>query len=82
MKKILLTLLAVSILTGVSAQTKKCGIDTKALVKEESAQGATTVRMLAQVVPGYDRGLLEKAGIVIGAEAGDVISLRVPVVQQ
>ena len=79
MKKILLTLLAVSILTGVSAQTKKCGIDTKALVKEEIAQGATTVRMLAQVVPGYDRELLEKAGIVIGAEAGDVISLRVPV---
>lgn len=79
MKKILLTLLALSILTGVSAQTKKCGIDTKALVKEEIAQGATTVRMLAQVVPGYDRELLEKAGIVIGAEAGDVISLRVPV---
>ena len=32
MKKILLTLLAVSILAGVSAQNKKCGIDTKAFV--------------------------------------------------
>ncbi len=79
MKKILLTLLAVSILAGVSAQNKKCGIDTKALVQEEIAAGATSVRMLAQMAPGYDRSLLEKAGIAIGSEAGDIVTLRVPV---
>lgn len=79
MKKILLTLLAVSILTGVSAQTKKCGIDTKALVAEEIANGATHIKMLAKMAPGYDRGVLEKAGMVIGAQAGQIITLRVPV---
>ena len=79
MKKILLTLLAMSILIGASAQTKKCGIDTKALVAEQIAAGATSIDMLAKMVPNFDRNVLEKAGIVIGAQAGQIITMRVPV---
>lgn len=79
MKKILFTLLAMSILIGGSAQNKKCGIDTKALVAEQIAAGANTIDMLAKMTPNYDRGILEKAGMVIGAQAGQIITLRVPV---
>lgn len=79
MKKILLTLLTLSLLSNVMAQTAKCGIDTKALLKEEVAAGATTVSFLAKMVPDFDRGVLEKAGIVVGAQAGDIVTLRVPV---
>ena len=79
MKKILFTLLAMSILIGATAQNRKCAIDTKALVAEEIAAGATHIKMLAKMVPGYHREDLEKAGMVIGAQAGQIISLRVPV---
>lgn len=79
MKKILFTLLAMSVLLGATAQTRKCAIDTKALVAEEIAAGATEINMLAKMVPGFDRGVLEKAGIAIGAQAGQIITLRVPV---
>ncbi len=79
MKKILFTLLAMSILLGASAQNKKCAIDTKALVTEEIAAGATHVNMLAKMTPDFDRSMLEKAGMVIGAQAGQIITLRVPV---
>lgn len=79
MKKILFTLLAMSILLGASAQNKKCGIDTKALVAEQIAAGATSIDMLAKMVPGFNRDILEKAGMIIGAQAGQIISLRVPV---
>lgn len=79
MKKILFTLLAMSVLMGANAQNKKCGIDTKALVAEEIAAGATSIDMLAKMAPGYNRGVLEKAGMVIGAQAGQIITLRVPV---
>ena len=79
MKKILFTLLAMSILLGASAQNKKCGIDTKALVSEQIAAGATYIDMLAKMVPGFDRDILEKAGMSIGAQAGQIITLRVPV---
>ena len=79
MKKIIFTLLAMSILVGASAQNKKCGIDTKALVAEEIASGATHINMLAKMVPNFDRGVFEKAGIVFGAQAGQIITLRVPV---
>ena len=79
MKKILFTLLAISILSGASAQVKKCAIDTKALVAEEIAAGATHIDMLAKMAPGFDRSLLEKAGMTIGAQAGQIITLRVPV---
>lgn len=79
MKKILFTLLAMSILMGVSAQNRKCGIDTKALVADRIAEGATSIDMLAKMVPGFDRGTLEKAGMAIGAQAGQIITLRVPV---
>ena len=60
MKKILFTLLAMSILMGASAQNKKCGIDTKALIAEQVATGATHIDMLAKMVPGFDRAILEK----------------------
>lgn len=79
MKKIIFTLLAMSILVVAQGQTRKCGIDTRALVKEEVAKGATELRFLAKMVKGYDRDRLEKAGITIGAEAGDIVTLRVPV---
>ena len=79
MKRIILTLLSVSLLGAVSAQTAKCGIDTKALVREEIAAGAESIGFLVKVVPNYDRAVFEKAGIVIGAEAGQVVTMRVPV---
>lgn len=81
MKKTLIITLALSILTVAGAQVKKCGIDTRALVAEEIAAGNTTVNMLAKMVPGYDRSVFEKAGIVIGAEAGQIVTMRVPVSQ-
>lgn len=80
MKKILFTLLAMSTLMGATAQNKKCAIDTKALVTEEIAAGATHINMLAKMTPDFDRSVLEKAGIVIGTQAGQIITLRVPVV--
>ena len=79
MKKILFTLLAMSLLIGASAQSTKCGIDTKALVAEEVAAGAQSVRFLAKMAPNFDRGVMEKAGIVIGAQAGDIVTLTVPI---
>ena len=79
MKKILLTLLALSTLLCASAQLTKCAIDTKALVREEIASGATELRFLAKMAPGYDRGTLEKTGIRVGSEAGDIVTLTVPV---
>jgi len=79
MKRILLTILAISILTGATAQTRKCGIDTRALVAEEIAQGATTLKMLAQMATNYDIKALLNAGITVGAQAGDVVTLHVPV---
>ena len=79
MKKIVIMLLALSLLGGVTAQTAKCGIDTKALMGEEVAAGATTISFLAKMAPGFDRAVLEKAGIVVGAQAGDIVTLRVPV---
>lgn len=79
MKRIILTLLAVSLLGAVSAQTAKCGIDTKALVREEVAAGAESIGFLVKVVPNYDRNVFEKAGIVIGAQAGQVVTMQVPV---
>lgn len=79
MKKIILTLLAVSLLATVSAQSAKCGIDTKALVREEVAAGAQTVSFLVKVVPNYNRDVFEKAGVIIGGQAGQIVTMRVPV---
>ena len=79
MKKVLFTLLTVCFLGTSMAQTAKCGIDTKALVREEVTAGATTLSFLAKMNPGFDRARLEKAGIVIGAQAGQIVTLRVPV---
>lgn len=79
MKKTLFTLLAISLLATVGAQTYKCGIDTEALVAEQVKAGAASIRFLARMADGYDRGTLEKAGVVVGSEAGDVVTLRVPV---
>ena len=79
MKKILAILLAINLIGLASAQSPKCGIDTKALVAEEVAAGAHSIRFLAKMAPGFDRGAMEKAGIVFGAKAGDIYTLRVPV---
>ena len=79
MKRIILTLLAVSLLATVSAQTAKCGIDTKALVREEVAAGAETISFLVKVVPNFDRTAFEKAGVVIGGQGGPIVTMRVPV---
>ena len=78
MKKSLLILLAISLVSIASAQTAKCGIDTKALAAEEVAAGAQSLRFLAKMAPGFDRAAFEKAGIVFGAQAGDIYTLRVP----
>ena len=48
MKKIVIMLLALSLLGGATAQTAKCGIDTKALMGEEVAAGATAADDHAQ----------------------------------
>ena len=79
MKKIIITLLAVSLLATVSAQTAKCSIDTKALVREEVAAGAQTISFLVKVTPNFDRTPFDKANIVIGAKAGQIVTMRVPV---
>jgi len=79
MKKVLFSLLALCILGTTMAQSAKCGIDTKALMREEVAAGATTISFLAKMNTGYDRNVLEKAGIIIGAQAGQIVTLRVPV---
>ena len=79
MKKILFTLLAMSLLGAVWAQGAKCAIDTKALVAEEVAAGAQSLRFLAKMAPGFDRAAMDKAGIRIGAVAGDIVTLTVPV---
>lgn len=79
MKKILFMLLSLSLMGAAVAQMSKCGIDTRALVAEEVAAGAQSIRFLAKMAPGFDRGVMEKAGIVFGAQAGDIVTLRVPV---
>lgn len=79
MKKIILSLLTLCILGSALGQGAKCGIDTKALIGEEVAAGATRLSFLAKMQPGFDRAVLEKAGIVVGAQAGQVVTLRVPV---
>ena len=79
MKKIIFSMLTLCILCTSMAQSAKCGIDTKALVREQVAAGATTLPFLAKMQPGFDRGRLEKAGIVIGSQAGQIVTLRVPV---
>lgn len=79
MKKIVITLLAVSFLATLSAQTAKCGIDTKALVREEVGAGAETISFLVKTTPNFDRTPFEKADIVIGAQMGQIVTMRVPV---
>ena len=79
MKKILFTLLTMSILIGAQAQEKKCAIDTKTLVAEQIAAGATSIDMMAKMVPGFDHSVFEKAGITFGAQAGQIVTMRVPV---
>lgn len=79
MKRIILTLLAVSLLATVSAQSAKCGIDTKALVREEMAAGAQSISFLVKMVPNYNRDVFEKAGVIIGGQAGQIVTMRVPV---
>lgn len=79
MRKIAFTLLAMSLLATVSAQTAKCGIDTKALVREEVSAGAQAISFLVKVNPSFDRTPFEKAGIAIGAQAGEIVTMRVPV---
>lgn len=79
MKRILLTLLTMSALMGAAAQTTKCGIDTRALVAEELTSGATQIRFLAKLAPGFNPSALEKEGITVGARAGNIVTLTVPV---
>lgn len=79
MKRILLTLLTMSALMGAAAQTAKCGIDTRALVAEELTSGATQIRFLAKLAPGFNPSALEKEGITVGARAGNIVTLTVPV---
>ena len=80
MKKILFSLLALCALSSSFAQKVKCGIDTRVLVGEQIASGATHIDFLAKMAStDFDRGTLQKADIVIGGQAGDIVSLQVPV---
>ena len=80
MKKILLSILMLCVLGSTAAQTAKCGIDTKALVREQVAAGATSIGFLAKMAStNFDRDVLAKAGITVGAQAGQIVTLRVPV---
>lgn len=80
MKKILLSLLALCALSTAIAQEVKCGIDTRVLVKEQIAAGVTHMDFLAKMSgPEFDRDRLLKADIVIGGQAGNIVSLQVPV---
>ena len=79
MKKIILTLLTASLLTTAMAQTSKCGIETKALLREEVKSGAATLNFLAKMAPNFDIKALESKGISVGAQAGDIVTLHVPV---
>ena len=79
MKKIIFSLLTVCILSSAVAQSTKCAIDTKALLRQEVAAGATNIAFLAKMVPGFDRDALLKAGITVGAQAGQIVTLHVPV---
>lgn len=79
MRKILFTLLAISLLAVSKAQTNKCGIDTRVLAAEQIAAGATHIDMLAKLAVGYDGVDLQKAGIEFGARAGQIVTMRVPV---
>jgi len=78
MKKTVFMLLALSLLTCVSAQSRKCSVETKALVKERVENGETTIGFLAKMAEGFNRGILEKEGIRIGAQAGQIVTLKVP----
>ena len=79
MKKILLSILTLCTLGSTMAQTAKCGIDTRALVREQVEAGATSIGFLAKMTQGFDRDALSKAGITVGAQAGQIVTLRVPV---
>lgn len=79
MKKAVLTLLAVCTLGIIMAQTPKCGIDTKALAQEEIRAGATSLRFLAKMAVGFNPKPFEAAGIRFGAQAGQIVTLTVPV---
>lgn len=79
MKKIVITLLTSCILGTALAQSAKCGIDTKALVQEQVTAGVDNIAFLAKMVPGFNRSQLEKAGITIGAQAGQIVTLHVPI---
>lgn len=79
MKKILFSLLTLCVLGSTMAQSAKCGIDTKALIREEVAAGATTLSFLVKVHPDFNRDRVEKAGIIIGSQAGHIVTMRVPV---
>lgn len=81
MKKIVSTLLTVCCLATCVAQTAKCGIDTRALAQEQIAAGASTINFLAKMALGYSNALFTRAGIQVGAVAGDIVSLTVPVDQ-
>ena len=79
MKKTVLIMLALCLLSPAWGQRKKCGVETRALMAEQVAAGATQLRFLAQLSPGYDRQTLRAAGITVSSQAGDVAVLNVPV---
>ena len=61
------------------SQNRKSSVETKALVQEQIESGATSIHFLAKMAEGYDRSVLVKNGIVIGAQAGQIVTLRVPI---
>ena len=78
MKKIVLSLLAMSLLCTALAQTSKCGIDTKALVAEEVAAGSQNLRFLVKMKPGYPQEIFDRMGAKLGTVAGDIVTVTLP----
>lgn len=79
MRRSFVILLMLCLLGNVFAQSNKCGIDTKALMKEEVDKGASTISFLAKMKPEYSTAMFEREGIVVGARAGNILTLCVPV---
>lgn len=82
MKKLLVLALIALALPAAGQRVKlgsttKCDAYTAAELRRLPAKGAGEVKLIAKVTPDFDAGRLRAEGITVGAEAGDVVALRV-----
>lgn len=88
MKKILITFIFVLMTVGASAQTirltadDKCDVQTQQAVRHalntpnSTTENRSEVHLLAKVSADFDAGALRRMGITVGAQAGDIVGLR------